>query len=755
MRKLLSLLTAVLLVGSVWATDPDYTYTLADGDFTTTTHSKTSGSITWTHSHTSGDETYGNDATYGFKFGSGNKSYPTAFKLTSSSFSNNIKKVVVTASVNSSKSCKLDVKVGTTTYGSQTTINTKSNDTWEFTIADANAVNGAVELSFSSNTGPLYLKKIEVYYLSLNPAVTVNPASLDFGVVELNTSVAAKTFSLTGSNLTGAISIATPNAGFIVSPTSITPSNGAIAATDITVTPVTTTANTFDGNIVISGGNLASNVTVALTMTVSAPVAVTGVSLDKTVLALYDGAISAALVPTIEPSNATNKNVTWESSDETVATVANGVVTAVAPGNATITCKSAADATKSATCAVTVNAITTCAIAAQQGLTVSGDNVEYAGGKSFTIRGYVTGIKTAYANEKVSFWIADAADGGEVLQAYSAVCASAEAAPTVGQVVDVTGILTKYGQKAQFKGGCTFNIIPQPYITVTSSTIDFGTVEQNEEVAAKTVAVSFGYLTGDVTYSGLSGAFAATGTIANSGDEITITPSTATIGEYSQTLTIQSADDNKSVTVTVTMNVVAPFNGIKLTFDFVTHPSGWKTAKADAAAGTYTYTINETAYSFTLSKSGDGIYCGGTSGTSGYLMMSNGDTLGLPAIADYKLVKVEGTLNNSGNPSLSSQVAISDGKNVVSGGTAQTWDTKGEAKTYDLSGTSANTVYYMAVSNKNCQMITLALYYVDASVPSAIDNTDAEVKAVKTIVNGQLFIESNGRIYNAMGQLVK
>ncbi len=174
------LLLFALIVGSLnsWGADnPDYTFTLASGDFTSSTHSKTSGSLIWTVSYGTGiTESYGWDNTYGFKFGSGNSSYPTAFKLTSSSVSNKIKKIVVTANVNSSKSCKLDVKVGSTTYGSQATISTKKHDTWEFSIADESAVNGAVELSFSSNTGPLYLEKIDIYYY-----VATNVTSLSIG----------------------------------------------------------------------------------------------------------------------------------------------------------------------------------------------------------------------------------------------------------------------------------------------------------------------------------------------------------------------------------------------------------------------------------------------------------------------------------------------------------------------------------------------------------------------------------------------
>lgn len=81
---------------------------------------------------------------------------------------------------------------------------------------------------------------------------------------------------------------------------------------------------------------------------------VTGVTLDRTELALKEGA-SAQLAATITPSNASNKAVIWESSDSSVVTVSDGLVTAVAPGDAVITVTTE-DGGFSAQCQVRVRA---------------------------------------------------------------------------------------------------------------------------------------------------------------------------------------------------------------------------------------------------------------------------------------------------------------------------------------------------------------------------------------------------------------
>ena len=86
----------------------------------------------------------------------------------------------------------------------------------------------------------------------------------------------------------------------------------------------------------------------------AATIAVTGVTLNKATLSLIAGA-SETLTATVAPADATNKKVTWKSSNAAVASVdANGKVTGVKAGEATITVTTE-DGGKTATCRVTVS----------------------------------------------------------------------------------------------------------------------------------------------------------------------------------------------------------------------------------------------------------------------------------------------------------------------------------------------------------------------------------------------------------------
>ena len=82
-------------------------------------------------------------------------------------------------------------------------------------------------------------------------------------------------------------------------------------------------------------------------------VPVSAISLNKSLLDLYVND-SYNLVATVTPSNATNKNVTWTSSNPSVATVNNGVVKGVSKGTSVITVKTV-DSGKTAKCTVNVS----------------------------------------------------------------------------------------------------------------------------------------------------------------------------------------------------------------------------------------------------------------------------------------------------------------------------------------------------------------------------------------------------------------
>ncbi|AHN23589.1 S-layer homology domain-containing protein [Lysinibacillus varians] len=81
---------------------------------------------------------------------------------------------------------------------------------------------------------------------------------------------------------------------------------------------------------------------------------VTNLALDQTNIALKANA-TKQLTALFTPADATSQDVTWESSDSTIAAVdQNGLVTGLAEGSATITVTSTKDGTKFATCNVLV-----------------------------------------------------------------------------------------------------------------------------------------------------------------------------------------------------------------------------------------------------------------------------------------------------------------------------------------------------------------------------------------------------------------
>ena len=131
---------------------------------------------------------------------------------------------------------------------------------------------------------------------------------------------------------------------------------------------VTITVTTADGS------NLSATCEVEVL-----PILVASISLDQTTASINPGE-TVTLTATVLPDNATDKSVAWSSSDETIATVDNGVVTAVAPGVATITVTTADGTNLSATCEVEV-----IAPAVEVNVSMYIDNFTIKGGETKTL----------------------------------------------------------------------------------------------------------------------------------------------------------------------------------------------------------------------------------------------------------------------------------------------------------------------------------------------------------------------------------
>jgi uncharacterized protein YjdB len=167
-------------------------------------------------------------------------------------------------------------------------------------------------------------------------------------------------------------------------------SNTAVATVDSAgVVTAGTTAGT--ANITATAGGV--NSTAIVVNVTAANVAVTGVTLNKTTTSIPVGGTDT-LVATVAPATASNKAVTWTSSDAAVATVdASGKVTGVKAGTATITVTTA-DGSKTDTCVVTVTAAATTTTVNLSASVTTGTTT----GMQIVLTGMTTAEETALEN---------------------------------------------------------------------------------------------------------------------------------------------------------------------------------------------------------------------------------------------------------------------------------------------------------------------------------------------------------------------
>ncbi|MCL2041918.1 MAG: Ig-like domain-containing protein [Bacteroidales bacterium] len=204
-------------------------------------------------------------------------------------------------------------------------------------------------------------------------------------------------------------------------------------------------------------------------------VPVTGVTLNKSTLTLA-AAETETLYATIQPSDATNKNVTWASSNPAVATVTNGEVTAVTTGTANITVITKSG-NKTATCAVTVKAASLPTLSTAEATNVTGSsatlggNITEAGVPAYTEKGicYSTSENPTTSSNKVEV------SGNETGFYTTTVTDLSPSTTYYVRAYAINAAGTAYGKQVSFK--TSDNSVPvlstqqATYISTTSATL--------------------------------------------------------------------------------------------------------------------------------------------------------------------------------------------------------------------------------------------------------------------------------------------
>lgn len=234
-------------------------------------------------------------------------------------------------------------------------------------------IHGTGDKGVSGFTGPTWINASKSYsgtevtltptdpesdvYCTISATSSFSGVTVTCGGGSSSTPVYPTSISLSGTNSVAIGSTSQLEVTYTPSDTNVknvtwSSSNSSVATVSNTglVTGVAQGSATITATAEAASGTVSNTYNVTVT-----PIAVTSVTLDTSSASVKVGK-TITLVATVNPNNATNKNVTWTSSSTSVATVSSsGVVTGVAAGQTTITVRTA-DGNKTATCVVTVTA---------------------------------------------------------------------------------------------------------------------------------------------------------------------------------------------------------------------------------------------------------------------------------------------------------------------------------------------------------------------------------------------------------------
>ncbi len=223
------------------------------------------------------------------------------------------------------------------------------------------------------------------------------------------------------------------------------------------------TTSTGTKNVTVQYGTSDIEATYQIVVS-SSLISAIGIELDKSSLMLNTGSTSS-LTATVSPSDASNKNVTWSSSDNTVAAVdQTGRVTALKAGTATITATTE-DGGKTATCTVTVNQPVT-------GAEIGYGTSEIGVGDSASFGGHVLPFDAT--NQKISWKSSDD----------SIVSIDNEGIATAHKVGTVTLTLTT--EEGGYTATCTVTVT-QPVTGISLNKASLTLIKGSSETLTATV----------------------------------------------------------------------------------------------------------------------------------------------------------------------------------------------------------------------------------------------------------------------------
>jgi hypothetical protein len=242
-------------------------------------------------------------------------------------------------------------------------------------------------------------------------------------------------------------------------------------------------------------------------------VEVSSVTLNKTALTLVEGA-GERLTATVQPAGATDKEVSWSASPQSVATVdASGNVTAVSAGSAVVTVTTRSGG-KTATCDVTVNAATV----AVTGIAITpAADVSVEAGKTVTLSAIVSpdnatvkGVTWSSLHTAISTVNAQSGEVTGISAGAATIRATAAdgSGVTADKTVTVTAATEKSVSVGTPSGTMTVGEAGTVTYTVITTLIDNGTYPANIPSLPGGVTIAGG----EVTIADNTGTLTLTGT---------------------------------------------------------------------------------------------------------------------------------------------------------------------------------------------------------------------------------------------------